>query len=140
MSHRVVFDTSTVLSALVYSTGRVGWLRQHWREGGCVPLISRETAAELTRVLRYSKFKLSPDDAEELLADYVPYCQVVEPVRSSTFVCRDRNDQPFLDLANTGKAEVLVSGDKDLLVLAGRAAFSIETPEFYRRRFSLSGM
>jgi putative PIN family toxin of toxin-antitoxin system len=132
----VVFDTTTVLSALLFANGRLAWLRQHWRESGCVPLISRATAAELTRVLRYPKFGLSADDARELLAEYLPYCEVVEEVERCALVCRDASDQPFLDLAQSGRADLLVSGDQDLLMLAGRTAFLIESPEAYRRRTS----
>jgi putative PIN family toxin of toxin-antitoxin system len=136
VSRRVVFDTTTVVSALVFAKGRLAWLCQHWREGECVPLISRVTAAELTRVLRYPKFELSTDDARELLAAYLPYCEVIELEERCALVCRDTNDQPFLDLAHSGRADVLVSGDQDLLTLAGQTTFLIETPEAYRRRAS----
>jgi len=101
-----------------------------------VPLISRATAAELTRVLRYPKFGLSTDDARELLADYLPHCEVIERAGKCAVVCRDANDQAFLDLAQSGRADLLVSGDQDLLVLAGLTTFLIETPEAYRRRIS----
>jgi uncharacterized protein len=134
MTRRVVFDTTTVVSALLFPTGRLAWLRQHWREGACVPLISRATAEELTRVLRYPKFGLSTDDARELLADYLPHCEVIGPIEGSTSRCRDANDQPFLDLAQSGRADLLISGDQDLLALAGQTEFLIETPEAYRRR------
>jgi predicted nucleic acid-binding protein len=40
----------------------------------------------------------------------------------------------FLDLAFSGKAELLVSGDNDLLALTGQTTFLIETPEAYRLR------
>jgi uncharacterized protein len=131
---RVVFDTTTVVSALLFANGHLAWLRRHWREGECAPLISRETAAELTRVLRYPKFKLSAEEAQELLADYLPYCEVIERVRACPCLCRDPNDQPFLDLAHSGQAGALVSGDHDLLVLAGRTPFAIESAKDYRRR------
>ncbi len=121
---------------MLFPNGRLAWLRQHWREGGCVALISRVTAAELTRVLRYPKFGLSTDDARELLADYLPYCEVVEREERCPCLCRDANDQPFLDLAQSGKGDVLVSGDQDLLMLAGQTSFLIESPEAYRRRVS----
>lgn len=134
VSRRVVFDTSTVVSALLFVNGRLTWLRQHWRESACVPLISRSTAEELTRVLSYPKFELDLGDARELLADYLPYCEVIERVRRCATECRDQTDQPFLDLAHSGKADVLVSGDRDLLALAGQAKFVIESPEAYRRR------
>ena len=134
MSLRAVFDTNTVLSALLFSSGRLTWLRSHWREGDCVPLISRATAAELTRVLSYPKFRLSPDDRLELMADYLPYCKTIEPEKRCPLLCRDAKDQPFLDLAQSGNADLLVTGDRDLLSLAGQTAFLIETPEAYRRR------
>jgi uncharacterized protein len=134
VSRRVVFDNSTVVSGLIFSSGRLAWLRRHWRDGGCLPLLSRGTASELTRVLAYPKFKLSADELRELLADYLPYCQVIEVTERCVTECRDANDQMFLDLAQYGGAEVLVSSDRDLLVLAGETTFLIETPEAYRRR------
>ncbi len=131
---RVVFDTNVVLSALLFPAGRLAWLRQHWREGGAVPLISPATARELTRVLAYSKFRLSEQYRMELLAMYIPYCESLNLVNKCPVACRDPKDQSVLDLAHSGKAEFLVTGDEDLLALAGQTAFVIETPEGYRRR------
>ena len=111
----------------------MAWLRQHWQEGGCLPLISRTTAAELTRVLGYPKFQLASDDRRELLAEYLPFCEVVDVKGRCQQVCRDANDQPFLDLAQSGNADLLVSGDQDLLALSGQTEFLIETPAGYRR-------
>jgi putative PIN family toxin of toxin-antitoxin system len=118
----------------LFTNGRLAWLRQHWREGGSLPLLSQASAAELARVLDYPKFKLSPEDRLELLADYLPYCETVAAVRRCPLICRDANDQIFLDLAQGGRADLLVTGDQDLLALAGRTSFLIETPEDYRRR------
>ncbi|MHB1795666.1 MAG: putative toxin-antitoxin system toxin component, PIN family [Acidobacteriaceae bacterium] len=136
MSQRVVFDTTAAVSALLFAHGRLAWLRRHWREGGCAPLVSRATVEELTRVLAYPKFRLSTEDRRELLADSIPYCEVVEPTERCAAVSRDGKDQPFLDLAQSGHAAVLVTGDHDLLVLAGQTRFRIETPEAYRQRTS----
>ena len=129
-----MFDTTTVVSALVFANRRLSWLLPHWQEGGCTPLISPTTATELTRVLLYPKFRLSLDDRRELLAHYLPYCEIVEQVTRCPQICRDKKDQPFLDLAQSGRAELLVSGDSDLLALAGQTTFLIETPEVYRVR------
>ena len=131
---RVVFDTNTVISALVFTTSRLAWLRLHWRDDACVPLVSRATVMELVRILEYSKFRLSAERRLELQGDYLPYCESINPVEKSSISCRDAKDQPFLDLAHSGKADLLVSGDDDLLALAGQASFIIESPESYRRR------
>jgi putative PIN family toxin of toxin-antitoxin system len=131
---RVVFDTNVVLSALLFPRGRLAWLRLHWREGSAVPLISPATARELMRVLGYSKFKLSEQYRLELLAMYLPYCVSLDPVEKCSIECRDPKDQPLLDLAQSGKADLLVTGEEDLLALAGQTAFFIESPEEYRQR------
>jgi putative PIN family toxin of toxin-antitoxin system len=133
---RVVFDTNTVLSALLFSQGEIAWLRAFWREGRSIPLISSAAASELTRVLAYPKFGLSPDDCIELLSDYLPFCQTVIIAKVCPVNCRDKNDQPFLNLAHSGRAHVLVTGDKDLLALAGKTSFVIESPESFRQRIS----
>lgn len=134
MKVRVVFDTSVVVSAVVLQSSQLAWLRAYWSAGACVPLVSRDTVAELIRTLEYRKFRLEVQRRNELLADYLPYCEIVDVTRKCAILCRDVQDQPFLDLAQSGKADVLVSGDRDLLVLAGQTRFPIESPEAYRRR------
>lgn len=136
---RVVFDTNVVVSALMFPAGRLAWLRAHWREGGVFPLISPATGRELIRVLGYSKFRLSEQYQIEALALYLPYCESLDPADKCPIVCRDAKDQLFLDLAQSGKADLLVTGDEDLLVLAGQTGFVIETPEAYRFRVSGEG-
>lgn len=128
---RVVLDTNVALSALVFAHGRLGALRQAWHAASCRPLLSQATAAELMRALGYPKFKLSAEEQQELLADYLPYCTTVRmPARPPrTPPCRDPFDVPFLQLAVAGKAEYLVTGDRDLLSLAGRFTCPIVTAD-----------
>jgi uncharacterized protein len=135
MTPRIVFDTNAVVSALLISAGRLAWLRDHWKQGECVPLISRTTASELLQVLAYPKFKLSPEDRLELLGDYLPFCDTVESIHACPQTCRDPRDQAFLDLAYRGSADVLVTGDRDLLALNDWTHFSIASPESYGKEF-----
>ena len=133
---RAVLDTSVVLSALVFTHGRLASLREAWHAARCRPLLSRATAAELMRVLAYPKFRLSADEQRELLADYLPYCTSVrmpaKPPR--TPACRDPFDVPFLQLAVVGKADYLVTGDRDLLSLARAFPCPIVTAEQFLKR------
>lgn len=141
MSHaklppRVVVDTNVVLSALVFGGGRLETLRFAWQGGRYVPLACSHTASELIRVLAYPKFKLSAADQQELLADYLPYCTTVNlpDILPTSIQCRDANDLPFLHLALAGKADFLVSGDADLLSLAGTFVCPIVTAEEFIQR------
>jgi putative PIN family toxin of toxin-antitoxin system len=133
MNRRVIFDTTTVVSALLFAKGHLSWLVRHWEDRACTPLIATATAAELTRVLAYPKFRLSLEDQREALAHYLPFCEIADQVSRCPHACRDPKDQPFLDLAHSANAERLISGDHDLLALAGHTTFLIETPETYRR-------
>jgi putative PIN family toxin of toxin-antitoxin system len=138
---RVVLDTNLVLSALVFQQGRLASLRSLWQTGKIIPLASRVTAAELIRTLAYPKFRLTSAEQEELLADYLPYCTVVtipEPP-PATPNCRDLADTPFLQLALAGKADCLVTGDKDLLVLAESFACRIFSAEAFLAELARHG-
>jgi len=128
---RVVLDTNVVLSALVFAAGRLAPLRLAWQQARCRPLVSWVTTTELMRALAYPKFRLATAERQELLADYLPYCTTVQmsetPPRTPD--CRDQYDIPFLELAVDGKADFLVTGDRDLLSLAGRLTCPIITAD-----------
>jgi len=135
---RVVIDTNLVLSALVFAHGRLTPLRQAWQARRVQPLVSQVTAVELLRVLAYPKFRLSPDEQRELLADYLPYCKTVRipDPPPATPPCRDAFDAPFLQLAVAGKAKALLTGDRDLLSLAGRFACPIVSADAFLESLS----
>jgi putative PIN family toxin of toxin-antitoxin system len=136
---RVVFDTNTVISALLFG-GTLRWLVAHWQSGRVTPVVSHATAAEFLRVLAYPKFGLTEADIEVVAARYLPFAERVEWTEAPPNVpeCRDSHDQKFLDLAVMSGAEVLVTGDADVLALRAQAAFAIETPAQHQQRFAES--
>ena len=133
---RAVLDTNVAVSALLFHSGALSWLRGAWRHGSIRPLVSRETTAELIRILAYPKFALNADDRRDLLDDYLPYCQTVDvPVPPPAIPeCRDPFDRPFLELALAGRADALVTGDSDILALADALTVPILTPAEFRRQ------
>jgi len=132
---RVVLDTNVLVSALLFRTGTLVWLREAWAGGAIRPLASRETVAELIRVLAYPKFRLGDEDRAQLLGDYLPWCETLaEPKATNVPDCRDPFDRKFLVLAIAARADALVTGDKDLLDLASISAVPILTPAAFRER------
>ena len=117
MNRRVVLDTNCIISALLFSKQQMAWLRHSWQNGDITPLASKDTVSELIRVFSYPKFKLTKTEQDLLLADFLPYAEVVkiEDVPENLPQIRDKADQMFLILAVVGKAEVLVTGDADIL-------------------------
>lgn len=129
---RVVLDTNVVISAILFRHGPTVTLRQAWMAGHFRPLTDRPCTDELIRTLSYPKFQLSPSDIHALLADYLPFSEIVDKADHEALelpLCRDPDDQKFLVLAELGRADVLVTGDKALLALAGSTRFVIERPK-----------
>jgi putative PIN family toxin of toxin-antitoxin system len=118
---RVVLDTNIVVSALLFTTGRLAWLRRAWQSKRLQPLVCSETVNELLRVLAYPKFRLSPSERQELLSDFLLYTEaVILPMPWPVMpACRDDKDDVFLVLAHVGQADLLISGDADILALRG---------------------
>ena len=117
MPHRVVLDTNIVLSALLFNEGRLTWMRHAWKRQQLQPLVCQQTTSELLRALNYPKFKLDATEQQALLADFLPYTDIVHlPATWPELpTCRDASDQVFLVLAQVGKAAALVSRDADIL-------------------------
>ena len=129
---RVVIDTNVLLSALLFHAGALSWLRRAWQTVDIRPLSSRETTSELIRVLSYPKFDLSNDEQEDLLADYLPWCEtIVLSNPPDVPQCRDPFDRPFLELALSTQADALITGDNDLLSLAQVFPVRILTPRSF---------
>lgn len=133
----VVLDTNTVLSALLFNQSKLSQFRMFWQSGKITPLASKATISELIRVLTYPKFKLTNDDQQSFLAEYLPYIQTINKIEKmiDTSVCRDINDAIFLELALAGKADYLITGDKDLLVLKPQFPFQILTPAAFINQY-----
>ena len=139
-SPRVVIDTNVLLSSLLFHAGTLSWLRTAWQGRRVCPLISRETMNELIRALNYPKFDLTEEEREDLLADYLPWCEtVIVSNQAEIPQCRDPFDRSFLELALAAQADALVTGDKDLLAMAQTFAVPILTPRAFHKRLFPAG-
>jgi len=125
---RFVFDTNAVISAalLKWSVSRRAFDKA-LDEGEL--LMSVETIDELNRVLIRPGFARYVTQEERLaflalLAREATFVQA----ESHIGVCRDPSDDKFLELAISGSANCVVSGDQDLLVLHSFRGIPIVTP------------
>lgn len=97
-------------------------MRLAWQNNRFTPLASEVTISELVRVLTCPKFKLTNSEQEDLLSDYLSFCDTILMLDTLPVVpeCRDPFDIPFLLLAVVGQANYLVTGDGDLLCLSDK--------------------
>ncbi|MBB3105069.1 putative toxin-antitoxin system toxin component, PIN family [Azomonas macrocytogenes] len=130
---RVVLDTNVLVSGLAYPGSVPGRIIAAWHQGGLDVVLSRYILDEMTRVLpRLSRVKLSTSEIRDLSDSFMFLADIVEPDDEQDAGLRDPADQPVLATWKAARAHYLVTGDKDLLVLADR--YPVVTPaQFWTR-------
>ena len=117
---RLVLDTNIVITALLW-TGAPHQLLSLITEGRASCFSSAELIGELARALQYPKFaqriserRLTP---EALVERYARLARLVVPAEISPTVLADPDDDHVLACALAAQADLIVSGDPDLLDL-----------------------
>lgn len=117
---RVVLDTNVLVSGLAYPGSVPGRIVSTWRDGGLDVVLSRYILDELTRVLpRLARIHMTPAEIRDLVDSLMFIADVVEPEGVPDANLRDPADQPVLLTLVASKADCLITGDRDLLALAG---------------------
>lgn len=113
---RVVIDTNIWISFLIGKT--LSGLSEAIISGQVIVLFSNDLFSELIEVLNRPKFKkyFSAPAIEELIALLYEKVELIEIINHFND-CRDPKDNFLLDLAVSGHANYLVTGDADLLIL-----------------------
>jgi putative PIN family toxin of toxin-antitoxin system len=130
----VVIDTQIVMEWLVFKDAKVAPLVQAVEAGLLRWIGSPAMLDELRHVLgRGIAAKFAPD-LPLIEQVFARHCQTIAlpPPPAVRLVCRDKNDQMFIDLGLAERARWLISRDRDLLALAKRAraaGLAILTPE-----------
>ncbi len=130
---RAVVDTNILVSRLLFPRSTPGRaVRKILGEGQL--LASNATLTELADVLSRPKFGpyVSIADRQGFLRRLARFVEMV-PITYTVRACRDPDDDKFLELALNGDAEVIVTGDRDLLVLSPFRGVRIVTPATYLR-------
>jgi putative PIN family toxin of toxin-antitoxin system len=113
---RIVVDTNIFISFLISDT--YSKLDKQLLAGKIRFLFSEELLNEFLEVVSRTKIKkyFTDHDLAKLLESISGHAEFIE-VTSHVDVCRDKKDNFLLALCDDGKAEYLLTGDEDLLVL-----------------------
>ena len=131
---RIVVDTNVLISRLLLPASVPGRAVRKAVAVGQL-LVSAATTEELAAVLSRAKFDpyLSVADRQEFIrllgriAEMVPIIRMVR-------ACRDPGDDKFLEVAVNGQANLVVTGDRDLLELDPFMGVAILSPAAYLAR------
>lgn len=116
---RVVLDVNVLISALLSRAGAPGRLIALWLEGAFELVVSEGLLAKLGRALAYPKLRehISREDAADFIALLRSTASMLAAAELPDHLSRDPGDDYLLALAKAS-ASILVTGDRDLLVLA----------------------
>jgi putative PIN family toxin of toxin-antitoxin system len=131
---RVVLDTNVLVSSLLLSSSVPGQVvRKAIREAEI--LLSDLTLQELHEVLSRRKFDAYVS-AESRLDFFrvLATNSILVPIIRNVTACRDPKDDKFLDVALNGSADLIITGDLDLLALHPFHGMAILSPAAYLKR------
>jgi len=131
---RIVLDNNLLISGLLLPASIPGQAFQHALRTSEI-LVSEATLNELADVLSRKKFDrcVSVKDRQEFLRLLSRVAEIV-PATYRIHACRDVKDNMILEVAVNGSADLLVTGDRDLLSLNPFQGIPIVTPLKYVRR------
>ncbi|MBI3147293.1 MAG: putative toxin-antitoxin system toxin component, PIN family [Betaproteobacteria bacterium] len=128
-AHKLVLDTNVALDWLVFADPRFAPIAARIAAGEAQVLTTPLCAAEFLRVLAYPTLKLSPVRQQDVALAYAASTRLClpAPLPSGLPVCRDGDDQKFLELAAAVGAQWLITHDRALLALARRLPSAVRT-------------
>ncbi len=117
---RAVLDPNVLIAAVLSASGAPASLLRRWLDGEFELVVSPLLLAELARALAYPKIRarLPVADADALVELLTRTATVMNDHKAPTRRSRDPGDDYLLALAEAAAA-VLVTGDRDLLDIAG---------------------
>lgn len=128
---RIVIDTNVLISGLLWR-GAPHALVERVRDGTLTMISSPALLGELTEVVTRSKFhhilERSATNPDQILAEIRQLAELIDPPPLPEPICRDPDDDDVLALAIAAEADLIVSGDDDLLTLGQHAGIPILNP------------
>lgn len=128
---RVVADNNVLISRLLFPNSIPGQALYRITHEGQL-LLSEPFLAELAAVLIRPKFDryLTLDERKAFLRSLDTIGERI-PITYTVHACRDPKDNMILELAINGRADMIVTGDDDLLSLGTFQGIAFLTPAAY---------
>ena len=123
--NRIVIDTNVCLDLFVFRDPRWHRLLAVLKDGTVEAVTRSDCRTEWLIVLGYAQLKLDEQARQRSMMEFdalircLPHQEQDSPAARLP-VCKDRDDQKFIELARDAQASVLITKDKALLKLASK--------------------
>jgi putative PIN family toxin of toxin-antitoxin system len=137
---RAVVDTNILISGVIKPERATGEILRRLRHGEFVLLYTEPLLAELAEVINRprirQKYGLGSEDIETVLGLILLRGEPIDPTRRVE-ICRDPKDNMVLEAAVAGQADMITSGDFDLLSLRESEGMPIISPAEFLQRLAM---
>ena len=124
---RIIIDTNVLVSGIFFG-GLPGRLLKMWKDGKIKLVASSEIFHEYAEVIRRLGRKYPALETATIIDLLAVELEMVRTKKISPPICRDPDDDKFIACALSGKVELVISGDQDLLVLKKYKKIRFITP------------
>ena len=141
MKVRVVIDTNVIISGILSPRNYPAQILDAWLKGICFqPLISSALKTEIIEVLKRPKIMVriaNRSDLDALLPLLFAKAEMVKPKKIKAVVFKDKKDHFLFELASSGSAEAIITGDDILVRQKKIAEVELLTPKEFCERFQI---
>ena len=115
---RIVLDTNIIISAFGWSGNEYNILKKVMNKE-LLLVLSPEILDEYKRILLLQRLEFQEDEVEEFISALLEVAELIYPIynKQSSIAIRDKDDIKFIICAIESKADYIITGDNDLLVI-----------------------
>jgi putative PIN family toxin of toxin-antitoxin system len=124
---RVVLDTNVFISGILFS-GPPSNILKAWANQTFKLVLSQQILDEYQRVAEALSSKFPTIDIDPIIEIVTIHGEFVDTQGLSIRVCKDPDDNKFIECAVAGNSKIIISGDKHLLKLDGYQGITILNP------------
>lgn len=136
---RVVVDTNVIVSGIISRNGYPASIIEAWLRGEFEVIISKKLQEEVNEVFDRLKIKKRPNhsskDVKKILGVLFNKAEKIKPKRMDINISLDIKDHFLLELAASAKADIIVSGDEELLGCVDYKGTKIMSPKSFCEKF-----
>jgi len=131
---RIILDTNVFISGIFFS-GPPSQILKAWENQNLQIVLSKQILDEYQRVadelsLKYPQINITP-----IIELVTIHGQFIDTEGIVISICEDPDDDKFIECAIAGKCDIIVSGDRHLLKLAGHKGIMILKPRDFVEQY-----
>ena len=130
----IILDTNVFISGIFFS-GPPSQILQAWQNESFQIVLSEQILSEYQRVADELSYKYAQVDIAPIIELVTIHWKLIDTKGIEISICEDPDDDKFVECAIAGKCDIIVSGDKHLLKLAGYKSIKILRPREFVEQY-----